>query len=159
MTDNRIRAYIKLIQKLLDCPEGEEIDILRQNEDLVDVQFLYILEQAADKAEEEGQENSASFLRDLAEQLKLAFGKATGMMNPEGGDRTEAYLHLIEEILGCQTGEQVAMLLDKNYELVDRGFVKTLAQVAQLMVENGQPDSAAILIDMATAISTAIQED
>jgi hypothetical protein len=55
MTDNRIRAYIQLIQKLLDCPEGEEIEILREHEDLIDAQFLYILEQAADKAEEEGQ--------------------------------------------------------------------------------------------------------
>ncbi|MGL5195880.1 MAG: hypothetical protein ACRC8Y_20030, partial [Chroococcales cyanobacterium] len=139
MTDNRIRAYIQLIQKLLDCPQGEEIEILRKHKDLVDVQFLYILEQAADKAEEEGEENSAIFLRDLAEQLTLAFKKAPGMSNPPGSDRTGAYLHLIEEILGCQTGEEVAMLLDKNYELVDRGFVKVLAQVAQLMGENGQP--------------------
>jgi hypothetical protein len=158
MTDKRIRAYIQLIQKLLDCPEGEEVEILRKHEDLVDVQFLYVLEQAANKAEEEGEENSASFLRDLADHLNRAFAEATEMMNPDGSDRTGAYLQLIEEILGCQTGEEVAMLLDKNYELVDRGFVKVLAQVAQLMGENGQPDSAAILINMATEISAAIEE-
>jgi hypothetical protein len=80
------------------------------------------------------------------------------MINSDGGDQTAAYLHLIEEILLCKDGEQVALLLEKNYELVDQGFVKTLAQVAQLMVENGQPDSAAILINMATEISAVIEE-
>lgn len=158
MTDNRIRAYIQLIQKLLDCPEGEEINILRQNEDLVDAQFIYILEQAAARAETEGEEDAASFLGDLAEQLKLAFGQATEMMNPDRSDRTGAYIKLIEGILACDRGEDVAILLDNNSDLVDRGFVQVLAQIAQMLTENGKPDSAAFLINLATEISAVIDE-
>ena len=158
MTDNRIRAYIQLIQKLLDCPEGEEIEILRQNEELVDAQFIYILEQAAARAETEGEEDAASFLGDLAEQLKLAFGKATEMMNPDRSDRTGAYIKLIEGILACERGEDVALLLDNNSDLVDRGFVQVLAQISQMLTENGKPDSAAFLINLATEISAVIDE-
>jgi hypothetical protein len=158
MTDNRIRAYIQLIQKLLDCPEGEEIEILRQNEELVDAQFIYILEQAAARAETEGEEDAASFLGDLAEQLKLAFGQATEMMNPDRSDRNQAYIKLIEGILACERGEDVAILLENNSDLVDRGFVQVLAQIAQMLTENGKPDSAAFLINMATEISAVIEE-
>ncbi|MCT7956866.1 hypothetical protein [Laspinema palackyanum] len=158
MTDNRIRAYIQLIQKLLDCPEGEEVEILRQNEDLVDAQFIYILEQAAARAEKEGEEDAASFLGDLAQQLQLAFGQATEMMNPDRSDRTQAYIQLIEGILACERGEDVALLLDNNSDLVDRGFVQVLAQIAQMLTENGKPDSAAFLINMATEISAVIEE-
>lgn len=159
MTDKRIRAYIKLIQKLLDCPEGEELNILRKHKHLLDVQFVYILKQAAEKAEEEGEEDTAGFLRELAEQLQLAFAEILKRSNPAANERNQVYLKIIEQILKCDTGEEVAYVLHKNSEIVDRGFVKTLAQVAQLMVENGQPDSAAVLIDLATVISSAIEED
>ncbi|MCT7995703.1 hypothetical protein [Laspinema olomoucense] len=158
MTDKRIRAYIKLIQKLLDCPEGDELKILRKHRHLIDVQFLYVLNQAAEKAEEEGEEDTASFLRTLSEQLELAFAEIVKRTHPAVSERNQAYLQIIEEILKCDTGEEVAHILHQNSERVDRGFVKTLAQVAQLMVENGQPDSAAVLIDLATVISSAIEE-
>lgn len=155
---NRIRAYVKLIQELLNCPSGEEAKLLRENQDLVDFEFLYVLEQAAEKAAREGEEDSATFLGDLARQLKLVFGQAAEMMNPDRGNRTAAYMKLIEAMLSCDRGEDVAVLLRDNQELVDRGFVQIIAQVAQLMTEKGEKQSAAFLINVAYEISQLIEE-
>lgn len=157
MEENRIRAYVQVIKKLLDCPSGEEVKVLREHHDLVDREFIAVMEQAAVKAAQEGNEDTANFLVSLAEQLKPIFDRAEQMMNPEGMNRTEAYLKLIEQMLSCDRGEDVARLLSQNEELLDAGLVQTLAQVAQLMTERGEKNSAAFLINLAYEISEIVQ--
>lgn len=157
MDENRLKAYVKLIQELLNCSSGEEVNLLRNNQDLVDLEFIEVMEQAAEKAEEEGEDNAATFLRDLAAQLKLMFGRAAEMMNPDRGNRTEAYVKLIEAMLLCDRGEDVALILQNNADLVDAGLVQTMAQVAQVMTEKGEKNSAAFLINLAYQLAEAIE--
>ncbi|MCL1475737.1 hypothetical protein [Argonema antarcticum] len=38
-------AYVNLIQALLDCPSGEETQILKANLDLVDAGLVEVMEQ------------------------------------------------------------------------------------------------------------------
>lgn len=44
MNEQRRDAYLNLIQQLLSCPNGEEAEILAANRDLLDAEFLLMVE-------------------------------------------------------------------------------------------------------------------
>ena len=69
MDETRAQAYQQLIQTLLTCPNGEEPQILQDNVELLDRGFLQACEVIAEHLTQQGQENPASFLRNLASQL------------------------------------------------------------------------------------------
>ena len=46
MNEQRQQAYLNLIQQLLDCANGEEAEILAANQDLLDAEFLLMVEVA-----------------------------------------------------------------------------------------------------------------
>jgi hypothetical protein len=96
MEETRAQAYLQLIETLLNCPKGEELQILQANLELVDSGFLQVCEVVAENLAEEGQENPANFLRNLASQLGQLLG-----MNDEGdsdnseGENPQEYANFI----------------------------------------------------------------
>ncbi|MDY6976381.1 MAG: tetratricopeptide repeat protein [Pseudomonadota bacterium] len=80
MNEERKLAYLDLIQQLLSCPSGEELNqILNNSLELVDEGFVLASQQVAAKLEEAGQENEAGFLRSLAQQVaQFLNGQAGG---------------------------------------------------------------------------------
>ncbi len=72
MNKNRLPAYLKLIEVLLECPSGEEAEILFANRDLMDADLLQVMTQVAKDLEQRGYNNNAAFLTDLATQLAQA---------------------------------------------------------------------------------------
>jgi hypothetical protein len=69
MDEQRVQAYVSLIQELFGCPSGEENDILNQSLELVDEGFVQVCELVAALLQEAGQENQAGFWRDLAQSV------------------------------------------------------------------------------------------
>ncbi|MEM7712984.1 MAG: hypothetical protein AAF349_05310, partial [Cyanobacteria bacterium P01_A01_bin.68] len=69
MNQQRWDAYLNLIQQLLSCANGEQGEILRGNQDLLDADFLQIMEAVARVMSEEGNEDTANYLRNLANNL------------------------------------------------------------------------------------------
>ncbi|CCI06512.1 hypothetical protein [Microcystis aeruginosa] len=47
MDEQRAQAYINLIEQLLACTEGEEPNILQANQELIDPEFLQMMENYA----------------------------------------------------------------------------------------------------------------
>jgi len=47
MNDQRAQAYINLIEQLLTCANGEEPNILQANQELIDPEFLQMMENYA----------------------------------------------------------------------------------------------------------------
>ncbi len=70
MDENRAQTYTNLIHQLLSCPNGEEPQILQDNSQLLDAEFLQVCEVIADNLAGEGQENAADFLRNLASKYR-----------------------------------------------------------------------------------------
>jgi hypothetical protein len=103
MEETRAQAYLQLIETLLNCPNGEEPQILQANLELVDSGFLQVCEVVAENLAEEGQENQANFLRNLASQLGQFLG-----MNDEGdsdnseGENPQEYAKFIRELLQAE---------------------------------------------------------
>jgi len=75
----RNSAYLQLILALMDCPTGEEIQILlNASSDLIDAGLVQAMAEVAASLQETGNENVADFLTQLATQLvevlELAYG-------------------------------------------------------------------------------------
>ncbi|CCI34050.1 CHAT domain-containing protein [Microcystis sp. T1-4] len=69
MNEQRAQAYINLIEQLLACTNDEELNkILQANQELIDPQFLHMMENYATELEQQGN-NHAARLRNMAQQL------------------------------------------------------------------------------------------
>ena len=69
MNEQRAQAYINLIEQLLTCADGKEPNILQANQELIDPEFLQVMENYATGLEEQGNNNDAALLRNMAQQL------------------------------------------------------------------------------------------
>ncbi|TRV45360.1 MAG: DUF3110 domain-containing protein [Microcystis panniformis Mp_MB_F_20051200_S9] len=70
MNEQRAQAYVNLIQQLLTCADDEELNnILQANQELIDHQFLQVMENYATGLEQQGNNNPVAWLRNMAQQL------------------------------------------------------------------------------------------
>jgi hypothetical protein len=67
--NDKPEAYLKLIQALLSCPEGSEAEILAAHQELIGPQLVRVMKQVATQMAEEGDEQTATFLNNLAIEL------------------------------------------------------------------------------------------
>ncbi len=121
MDEQRIAAYSNLIQQLLECPNGEQNDILNANEELVDADFVqFMKETAADMAEKSN--SYAGWLQNLAAQLANYFGNNA---------ISEEYLSFLMEVLKAtalsEVNPQVVYpILQHNLDKLNLNFAKKL---------------------------------
>ena len=70
MNEQGGQAYVNLIEQLLTCADGEELNkILQANQELIDPEFLQVMENYATGLEEQGNNNPAAWLLYIAQQL------------------------------------------------------------------------------------------
>jgi tetratricopeptide (TPR) repeat protein len=69
MNENRITAYLQLIQKLIESSNGEKWQILNAHPDLLDPGLLSMIIVVAKKIDDRGNQDVANFLTNLALQL------------------------------------------------------------------------------------------
>lgn len=69
MYENRIPAYLRLIQKLLECSNGKESQVLNSHSELVEPGFLKTIIVFAREFDNNINQNAANFLTSLALQL------------------------------------------------------------------------------------------
>ncbi|MBD2125051.1 CHAT domain-containing protein [Microcoleus sp. ZQ-A2] len=74
MDEQRLQDYLNLIQELLACSDGVELEILQRHPNLVDEGLVMVMEQVAAMMAEEGDPN-ADWLRGFALQLAEAIGE------------------------------------------------------------------------------------
>ena len=70
MNEQRAQAYVNLIEQLLACTDDEELNnILQANQELIDPEFLQVMETYATWLEEQGNNNPVTWLLYIAQQL------------------------------------------------------------------------------------------
>ena len=131
MDEQRLQACLELIQRLLSCSSGEEAQLVNENSELIDPEFLQVCGQVAQQLQEAGRENDARFLTDVAQQLAQWLNQSAGGNASEENLTSEDYLRFLLEVL--QTVEQsqgdanvVYSLLQQNLEKLDGNLVQTL---------------------------------
>ncbi len=151
MDKNRIIADLNLINELLSCPSGEELALLQANQELVDTDFVLVMQQAATKLAGDGNQESADFLQNLANQVSRMLLQGPEAANFEES-RTQSYMNLIDKLIACPNGQEPDVL-DAHADLLDPSFVQTLVQVATSMAHEGNQDTAKFLIHVARELS------
>ena len=69
MNEERIKAYLNLIQQLMQCPSGQENIILQENQSLIDIGLLQAMEQIAERFAQADKQDEAEFIMGIAQQL------------------------------------------------------------------------------------------
>ena len=150
MDENRAQAYLQLINTLLTCPSGEELEILQANSDLLDAEFLQVCEVVAENLAEEGNENAADFLRNLVSQLGEFVGRNEENMDDSEAENPREYLEFLQELLEAEKSYSglagVYPILSQRQHLLNARFAEILQQVSQKLIigENSQTISSII---------------
>ncbi len=72
---DKTKAYLELIQALLSCSKGSEQEILAANQELIGPELVKVIKQVANQLTAEGDEQTASFLNNLATELNRTWLK------------------------------------------------------------------------------------
>ena len=66
MNEQRAQAYVNLIEQLLICADGEEPNILQANQELIDPEFLQVMENYATLLEQRGNNDHADLVTEYS---------------------------------------------------------------------------------------------
>lgn len=151
MKQPRIAAYLKLIQELLTCPQGEEWIRLKNHEDLVDSSFLQVMEQVATQLAHQGDRKSATFLHNWAAKLHHILLKDIQPSPPEE-NRSRAYMDLIQKLLASPRGTE-EQILQTHQTLLDPGLVHKMHQVARQLIRQDDIEAAQFMEGLAHQVN------
>jgi hypothetical protein len=70
--------------------------------------------------------------------------------------RTQEYLHLINQLLSSNEGNELQLLQD-NQGLLDQGLIETMVAVAQQCKDKGRENEAQGLINIAKELAEALE--
>ncbi|RAM51462.1 MAG: hypothetical protein C6Y22_13355, partial [Hapalosiphonaceae cyanobacterium JJU2] len=146
MNELRSEAYLNLIQSLLNCPSGEESEILTANQDLIDAGFLRVLLAVVQMMAEDGEENTANWLKKLAKHI------ATDLYQP-------FLIELLQATYESWGDAQVVFpLLAANTDKLNYIFAELLRDWATNYLAEAKPDEAEFLAAVVVEFSNLIQQ-
>lgn len=150
MTQYTVKDYVSLINKLLQCPKGEEWVLFNQHQDLVNHEMVQVLEQISQNFTRHGDPITAQFLHQWAGEIQQHLKQeALQHSTPLDQDR---YDELIQLLLDCPEGYE-SRILTQQKAMVDHKLLDRMRTVAQTMAINGELENAQYLIDLATQIN------
>ena len=162
MDENRAQAYLQLINTLLTCPSGEELEILQANSDLLDAEFLQVCEVVAENLAEEGNENAADFLRNLVSQLGEFVGRNEENMDDSEAENPREYLEFLQELLEAEKSYSglagVYPILSQRQHLLNARFAEILQQEAQNLIADQEPKRIASIVAIIENLSIHLEQ-
>ena len=158
MKEQRLQAYYQLIESLLGCPSGEEGEILAAHRELLDAGFLEVVAAFAEHFAQQGEENIANWLRNLAANLAPEIPEPT----PITGENIKAYLEFLRQLLRAIAesngdAQVVYPLLAANTDKLNRTFEQILRLWATQTLSEVEPDTAQSIAVVICDFSILIQ--
>ncbi len=164
MEENRAEAYLQLIHTLLNCPNGDEPQILQDNSELLDRGFLEACESVAAKLAAQGGENGANFLRNLANQLgQFIDMNDDGDSNNSEGENPQEYANFILELLRAEQASNsdikvIYPMLAERQHLLNARFAETLQQVSQKLLDGENAETISSIVRLIENLSFHISD-
>jgi hypothetical protein len=149
-----LNTYLHLIEALLQCAKGEEWLLLQQHEELIDVELIGVMAQVTEQLNNEGNLPAAKFLHYWTAQLTHLLQQNPNT-EPDTENRLQSYLKLIQIILGCEKGAEIA-ILSQHPDLMDEGLVNTIDRVAAQLAAKGDRDTAIYLKHLAVEVNRVL---
>jgi len=131
MDENRLQAYLELIQSLLSCPDGEQTKILQANPELVNTGLVQVMVSVAENLAAEGDGNTASWLRKYAVKIAHSLGMVAATLQ-EYWQFLMQVLDVIRESGGNR--QVVDPLLQANLDKLDDGLTQIVQTLATTLV-------------------------
>ena len=136
MDEQRAVAYVELIEQLLECPQGQEAELLQVNMELVDAGLVEVMEQVAVHLESQGNGN-AGWLRGFAAQLAKILGTNDSTPTQDTARFLLETLQLVAESGG--NPQQVYPVWAQQQAQLNEGLVEVMPQVvAQLFAGDAE---------------------
>jgi hypothetical protein len=98
MDEQRMQAYMELIEQLLGCSQVEEGALLQANAELVDAELVAVMGQVADMLGSQGNGN-AGWLRQFAAQLAQTLGLVEGSPSSSSSEDAAAFALEIVQLI------------------------------------------------------------
>ncbi|MDT9216113.1 MAG: CHAT domain-containing protein, partial [Limnospira sp. PMC 1256.20] len=155
MDEQRVQAYLALIQELLTRPIEEVNDILNRHQELVDEGFVQVCELVAAQLQQAGQDNRAALLRNVAQQVG-AFLAQRGT----AGNQQVALQQFWLQLLQAETqGDAVAVhqVMRQNMGLIVPALGDVIAQSMPGLLAQ-YPDQAEGVAGLVENTCTSIQQ-
>ncbi|MEG4222128.1 tetratricopeptide repeat protein, partial [Microcoleus sp. Pol12A6] len=152
MDEQRLAAYLQLIQALLECPNGAN-DILNANRELVDANFVQVMEAEAEKMAAEGNSN-VSWLQSLAAYLANYISSTA---------TSDEYLSFFLEVLQAtmESGgnpQVVYSILGQNFDKLDLNLAQVLQAWATSKFTEVTSEQAAYIAAVIAQFGNLIQQ-
>jgi CHAT domain-containing protein/predicted NBD/HSP70 family sugar kinase len=157
MNEERQNAYLSLINALVNCPNGEEAEILKANQDLIDAGLLQTMDQVAARLARQGNPNAANWLRNVAAQLAKVIDNSSTAITPE------MYQRFLVDVLRATNQSNadpqvVYPILQANLDKLDDNFAKVLRDWATATFPGLERDTAWIIARDIGLFSDLIQK-
>jgi hypothetical protein len=133
MDEQRVQAYVALIEQLLTCPQGKEGEILQTQAELVDVEMLMVMEQYADRLEQQDNSNAA-WLRQFSKSLKT-FIQGSSIQSEQTPQDAELFLRTVLQRIADSNGDaqQVYPFLVQYQNQLNETLLEILPQFAETL--------------------------
>lgn len=155
--EQQISDYLDLINALIDCPTGEELDILNDHQSLVDEGLIQIMEKVAVQLESEEEFDTAKWLYNAASDIKEIIQKWSDLARCE--NYLEFLLQVLEVIDDSEADPEVVYpILEANLDKINEDLAWVLQNWATetlAEVDSEETDSIAANIG---SFSILIQE-
>ncbi len=149
-----LNTYLRLIEALLQCAKGEEWLLLQQHEELIDAELVGVMAQVTEQLNSEGNLPAAKFLHYWAAQLTHLL-QQNPRTEPAIENQSPSYFQLIQTILECEKGDEVA-ILSQHPDLINEGLVQAMNQVAAQLAARGSQDTAIYLKHLAAEVNRVL---
>lgn len=158
MDEQRVQAYLSLIQELLTSP-GEANQILNRHLDLVEQGFVLVCEQEAARLQEAGQDNRAQFLQDVAQQVAAFLGRGGTQGNATQKEYFQFLMKVLQAILDSDGNPAVVYpLFRQNLDKLDLNLAQILTAWARDKFSKVKVEEAAYIAAVIVSFANLIQE-
>jgi len=149
----RFQEYLNLIDSLLNCPNGKELEILNANQDLVDEGLIEAMNSVASTLEEQDNQDAANWLRSISNQLSAVVSASA---------TPEEYFDFLMQVfrLTVQSdgnSNEIYPLLQENLDKLDIFFAQMWRHEAANMLSEApselQPGIAKAIFDFSNRVS------
>lgn len=160
----RTQAYLKLINQLLSCNDGDEPRIMQENQELLDEGLVQVMVAVAQQYGNAGRENEARWLiyiaQQLAEDLEIWSDETTEKVNTD-----QDYLTFFGEVLQLLTNDPdinikiIYPFFEKNLDKLDENLIAVLDNfVRNILLPSADSETARTITASIVNFSRLIQE-
>ena len=164
MDEKRRQAYASLIEEFLNCPSGEEVQVLKGQAEFVDEGLVLACREVAEQLQEEGQEYRARFLRHIAQYLAESLDSSSDNFSTVDVAQTSnlKYFSFLMKVLQVTADsdkpKDLYPLLTQHQEKLDQQFLVTVKTWFRSEYDRDKPERNKSIGSVLHSFAVVIQQ-